>query len=124
MNRQNNQLNECLLDDGWGCDGRKGLGGCRKGCTGFKQTSGWQRYEELFIVKRRLMNAIYLLYRYQCEPCDFDLCDACVAANRAVVKTIVRESSSKKGTTTTEDSDQELCIISLENHNVTYHLFL
>lgn len=46
------------VDNGWACDGRKQQGGCKGGCTGFKQTGGWERYH--------------------CADCKFDLCRACV----------------------------------------------
>ncbi len=44
-------------DNGWGCDGQIRPGGCVRGCTGFRQSTGWGRF--------------------QCRPCDYDLCDHC-----------------------------------------------
>jgi len=44
-------------DNGWGCDGRKEVGGCKGGTTDFQQSSG--------------MN------RFRCEQCDYDLCQEC-----------------------------------------------
>jgi len=44
-------------DNGWGCNGRNYEGGCRRGITGFQQTTG--------------------MPRYRCDVCDFDLCDGC-----------------------------------------------
>jgi hypothetical protein len=45
-------------DNGWACDGRHLPNGCVRGCTGFRQSSGWGRF--------------------RCAACDFDLCDLCV----------------------------------------------
>lgn len=45
-------------DNGWACDGRQLSGGCKKGCTGFRQSAGWKRY--------------------RCNRCDFDLCEECI----------------------------------------------
>lgn len=45
--------------DGWACDARWLPGGCRSGCTGFRQLRGHRRW--------------------RCERCDYDLCDGCVA---------------------------------------------
>lgn len=42
-------------DNGWGCDGRRQSGGCRRGGG---STSG--------------------VPRFRCDSCDFDLCDACI----------------------------------------------
>ena len=47
-------------DNGWACDARKTPGGCKRGCTDFRQSAGWPRF--------------------RCERCDWDLCDMCVAA--------------------------------------------
>ena len=47
-------------DNGWACDGRATPGGCKRGCTDFRQSAGWPRF--------------------RCERCDWDLCDKCVAA--------------------------------------------
>lgn len=44
-------------DNGWACDNRDTKQGCVRGCTGFRQSSGWGRY--------------------RCEKCDYDLCDRC-----------------------------------------------
>ena len=46
----------------WACDLRAGglhphPGGCLRGCTGFRQSSGWERWT--------------------CRACDFDMCDKC-----------------------------------------------
>eukprot|EP01047_Picozoa_sp_COSAG01_P051596 COSAG01_NODE_5343_length_4322_cov_122.044281_1_plen_698_part_00 len=49
-------------DNGWACDGRHLPNGCVRGCTGFRQSSGWGRF--------------------RCAACDFDLCDLCVVANQ------------------------------------------
>ena len=51
--------------NGWACDGRRFPGGCRQGCTGFNQTTGWTRY--------RCIN----------ESCDFDLCEGCLRFHSA-----------------------------------------
>ena len=45
-------------DNGWACDGRKLKDGCRSGCTGFKQTKGWNRW--------------------RCQQDDWDFCEGCV----------------------------------------------
>ena len=42
---------------GWSCSGMDLPGGCLSGITGFCQTSG--------------------MGQFRCEPCDYDLCDAC-----------------------------------------------
>jgi len=50
-------------DNGWSCSGMTELvGGCKRGCTGFHQTTGWPRY--------------------RCEECDFDYCDLCFQQER------------------------------------------
>ena len=46
-----------VRDNGWACDGRKHQNGCLKGCTGFRQSDGWKRF--------------------QCAQCDYDLCVMC-----------------------------------------------
>eukprot|EP01126_Amoeba_proteus_P062028 TRINITY_DN8381_c0_g1_i14.p1 TRINITY_DN8381_c0_g1~~TRINITY_DN8381_c0_g1_i14.p1 ORF type:complete len:761 (-),score=90.56 TRINITY_DN8381_c0_g1_i14:158-2440(-) len=46
------------VHNGWACDGRKLLGGCKRGITGWHQTAG--------------------VPRYRCDTCDFDLCDKCI----------------------------------------------
>lgn len=52
------------VDNGWCCDGKKEQGGCRRGCTGFGQTTGWQRF--------------------RCTiGCDYDLCDQCLRFHAA-----------------------------------------
>merc|ERR1712130_131146 len=43
--------------NGWACDGRNRLGGCKSGCTGFYQMQA----------KRC----------YCCGQCDYDLCEDC-----------------------------------------------
>lgn len=45
-------------DNGWRCDGADRKGGCRRGITGFGQTSG--------------------MSRWRCASCDYDLCDKCI----------------------------------------------
>jgi hypothetical protein len=45
-------------NNGWACDARELPGGCKRGCTGFKQSDGWGRF--------------------RCDACDYDLCDMCV----------------------------------------------
>lgn len=55
-----------LNDNGWACDGQKLLGGCKKGCTGFRQTKGW--------------------LRFTCKPCDYDLCEGCYNAYNGTMK--------------------------------------
>lgn len=45
-------------DDGWVCEGGQLLGGCKQGCTGRDQTSGWTRYKSCFS--------------------DYSLCKSCV----------------------------------------------
>ena len=32
-------------DNGWACDARKEPGGCARGCTGFRQSAGWGRFQ-------------------------------------------------------------------------------
>eukprot|EP00727_Mastigamoeba_balamuthi_P002630 m51a1_g12364 hypothetical protein (761) ;mRNA; f:580269-582847 len=54
-------LTLCTRDNGWACDGRSQAGGCRRGITGFHQTSG--------------------VTRFRCEQCDYDLCPDCIAAS-------------------------------------------
>jgi hypothetical protein len=50
-------------DNGWSCSGMNILpGGCKKGCTGFRQSGGWDRW--------------------RCAHCDFDLCDECLESKR------------------------------------------
>ena len=46
--------------DGWLCDGKKIVGGCKSGFTGSDQTRG-----EL---------------RFRCDGCDYDLCAQCLEA--------------------------------------------
>ena len=65
-----------VRDDGWACDGRKHQLGCLKGCTGFRQTNGWQRF--------------------QCAQCDFDLCELC--AERAKKRQDAEVDSDDEGT--------------------------
>jgi len=58
--------------NGWACDGRNLPGGCKRGCTGFRQLVG--------------------VTRYRCKSCDYDLCDKChtaVAFPEAESKTLV-----------------------------------
>ena len=38
-------------DNGWACDGMRRDGGCARGCTGFRQSDGWGRF--------------------QCQACDY-----------------------------------------------------
>ena len=58
-------------DNGWSCSGMTLLpGGCKKGCTGFNQTKGWERW--------------------RCALCDFDLCESCLEA-RPVPRTPEQE---------------------------------
>jgi len=45
-------------DNGWGCDGAKQPGGCKRGINGFNQTTG--------------------IPRMRCITCDYDLCDKCM----------------------------------------------
>jgi len=47
-------------DNGWGCDGRRIVGGCKSGFTGFDQTGG--------------------ALRFRCGGCDYDLCARCLEA--------------------------------------------
>ena len=47
-------------DNGWGCDGRRIVGGCKSGFTGFYQTGG--------------------ALRFRCVGCDYDLCVRCLEA--------------------------------------------
>ena len=47
-------------DNGWACDGRREVGGCKSKITGFHQTKG--------------------IERYRCEGCDYDLCNKCLEA--------------------------------------------
>jgi hypothetical protein len=54
---QGHELQLCSQDNGWGCDGRHDAGGCKRGITGFGQTTG--------------------VPRFRCDACDYDLCDAC-----------------------------------------------
>ena len=49
-------------DNGWSCSGMNFSGGCKKGCTGFRQSTGWDRW--------------------RCTQCDFDLCDQCLESKR------------------------------------------
>ena len=49
-------------DNGWSCSGMNFPGGCKKGCTGFRQSTGWDRW--------------------RCTQCDFDLCDQCLESKR------------------------------------------
>jgi hypothetical protein len=44
-------------DNGWACDGRARPGGCKSGCTGFRQSKDW--------------------IRMRCDECDWDLCLKC-----------------------------------------------
>jgi len=50
-------LSRSFEKSGWGCDGRKQFGGCRRGTTGFGQTDNFDRY--------------------RCDRCDFEFCDRC-----------------------------------------------
>ena len=50
-------------DNGWACDGRNFPEGCRQGCTGFNQSTGWARYHCIH------------------QSCDFDLCEGCLRFN-------------------------------------------
>jgi hypothetical protein len=52
-------------DNGWACNGMRLPGGCRKGCTGFSQTTGWTRYRCII------------------ESCDFDFCEGCIRFHSA-----------------------------------------
>jgi len=47
-------------DNGWACDGKEIVGGCKSGFTGFGQTSG--------------------ALRFRCDDCDYDLCARCLEA--------------------------------------------
>lgn len=49
-----------MRDNGWACDGRNQPFGCFSKITGFRQTSGMNRF------------------RCENEKCDFDLCYNCV----------------------------------------------
>ena len=53
-------------DNGWACDGRKLKNGCVRGCTDFKQTKGWNRW--------------------QCKQDDFDFCEGCADHYKAADK--------------------------------------
>ena len=57
-------LKRNYVQNGWGCDGQKEQGGCRKGCTGFNQTAGWARFRCI-------------------SGCDYDLCDQCLRFHAA-----------------------------------------
>jgi len=46
--------------EGWGCNGRRIVGGCKSGFTGFRETKG--------------------ALRFRCASCDYDLCSLCVEA--------------------------------------------
>ena len=62
---QGHELRDCgtAADNGWACDARNEPGGCLRGCTGFRQSAGWGRW--------------------QCQPCDYDICDRCAAQRRS-----------------------------------------
>lgn len=97
-------LRRIQRDNGWACDGRKLPGGCKKGCTGFLQTWGWQRY--------------------QCEGCDYDLCEGCVSANTVIAfpsppaaspePKRAADNDGKNNNPTKDDPDLKLCIICME----------
>jgi len=91
-------LRQIHKDNGWACDGRKLPGGCKKGCNGFLQTWGWQRY--------------------QCEGCDYDMCEQCVAANIFVppppISPIQPKIPIKTVVTNDNDADLKLCVICME----------
>eukprot|EP01039_Chlorochromonas_danica_P002745 gene2745-2998_t len=53
-------LHRDRADNGWACSGRLLPGGCRKGCTDYGQSAGWERF--------------------RCYGCDFNLCRECVRA--------------------------------------------
>jgi hypothetical protein len=67
-----------LEDNGWACDGRDLPGGCKRGCTGFRQSAGWGRY--------------------RCATCDYDLCDRCYEARRSVDFSHCVEKGARDGT--------------------------
>ena len=62
------------LSNGWACDARQSAaGGCKRGCTGFKQSAGWGRF--------------------RCKACDYDLCDMCYAAAGGIASSAGEASS-------------------------------
>jgi hypothetical protein len=69
------QLVRNLEDNGWACDGRHLPGGCKRGCTGFRQSAGWGRY--------------------RCATCDYDLCDRCYEARSTHNTPALAQSSTK-----------------------------
>jgi len=106
-------LHQINRDNGWACDGRKLPGGCKRGCSSFHQTWGWSRF--------------------QCEACDFDLCEGCMNAYTVVVAAPQpapapapapaipsveqpREIAATPKSTNTikDDADLKLCIICME----------
>jgi len=62
-------------DDGWACDARLEVTGCRSGMTNFHQGKGTERY--------------------RCETCDFDLCAKCAQAQLDQVRHITVSDISK-----------------------------
>lgn len=76
-------LTKTAGDNGWACDGRHLSGGCKSGCTGFKQLHGWNRY--------------------RCASCDYDLCEKCARAQRGSQPTSSSSSSSSSTVHKTND---------------------
>jgi len=92
-------LHKIVKDNGWACDGRKTPQGCAKGCTGFQQTWGWERY--------------------QCAACDFDLCAACVAEHSGPVLLKAVDNNSVEvnppdNANTNNTEELNMCIVCME----------
>jgi len=90
----------CLHKDerentGWRCDGYKIHGKCKKGCTDFDQTYGWNRF--------------------RCKDCDFDLCSECIETENIMLS---KQNQDEKGN---DDDHMDTYTKFLQYNNTQLH---